>query len=97
MSTSRHSLSDLESSVKQSITDATSKAKDTASEIADKVEDAIDEATAGGKEMGRKLKKELGERWKTVDKAAHDNAFILAAGALGVGVLIGYLIARSDD
>jgi hypothetical protein len=59
--------------------------------------DAIDRSHGRRQEMGRKLKKELGERWKTVDKAAHDNAFILAAGALGVGVLIGYLIARSDD
>ena len=40
------------------------------------------------------MKEELSRRWKQVDRVGRENAFVIAAGALAVGVLIGWLVAR---
>jgi hypothetical protein len=64
-----------------------------ASQVAEKVEDVLDEAGV----QGKRIRKELARRWKQVDRAGRDNAFVMAFGALAIGVLIGYLVARDDD
>lgn len=88
----RSSVDHLVDSLKDGLSEADQKARDAASAIADKVEDAIDEAQG----MSRKVRKELLRRWEVVDKAGRENAFTMALGALGVGILIGYLMGRRD-
>ncbi len=64
-----------------------------ASQVAARVEDVLDEAGI----QGRRVRRELSRRLKKVDRVGRDNAFVMAFGALAVGVLIGYLVARDDD
>jgi ElaB/YqjD/DUF883 family membrane-anchored ribosome-binding protein len=64
-----------------------------ASQVAARVEDALDEAGV----QGKRVRKELSRRWKQVDRAGRDNAFVMALGALAVGVLIGWLVGRDGD
>lgn len=40
------------------------------------------------------MKEELSKRWRQVDRVGRENAFLMAAGALAVGVLVGWLISR---
>jgi len=61
--------------------------------IAEKVEDALEDA---GRE-GRRIRRELSRRWKTVDRVGRDNAFVLAVGALGLGILVGWLVGRDRN
>ena len=61
--------------------------------MAARVEDVLDEAGA----QGKRVRRELARRWKQVDRAGRENAFVMAFGALAVGILIGYLVARDDD
>jgi ElaB/YqjD/DUF883 family membrane-anchored ribosome-binding protein len=64
-----------------------------ASQVAARVEDALDEAGV----QGKRVRKELARRWRQVDRVGRDNAFVMALGALAVGVLIGWLVARDGD
>lgn len=72
-------------------------AHDVASEVAQKIEDALEEADSSGRKAAEKVKEELFRRWKTVDRAGRDNAFLIALGALAVGVLVGYLAGRDRN
>lgn len=76
-----------------SVKDAGDRGQELASQVASRVEDALDEAGV----QGRRVRKELARRWKQVDRVGRDNAFVMAFGALAVGVLIGWLVARDDD
>jgi len=76
-----------------SVRDAGERSQEIASQVAARVEDVLDEAGV----QGRRIRKELGRRWKQVDRVGRDNAFVMAFGALAVGILIGYLVARDDD
>ncbi len=69
------------------------RSQEIAAQVAARVEDVLDEAGA----QGKRVRKELTRRWKQVDRVGRDNAFVMAFGALAVGVLIGYLVARDDD
>jgi ElaB/YqjD/DUF883 family membrane-anchored ribosome-binding protein len=75
------------------VRDAGDRSQEIASQVAARVEDVLDEAGA----QGKRVRKELARRWKHVDRIGRDNAFVMAFGALAVGVLIGYLVARDDD
>jgi hypothetical protein len=75
------------------VRDAGDRSQEIASAVAARVEDVLDEAGV----QGKRVRKELARRWKQVDRAGRDNAFVMAFGALAVGVLIGYLVARDDD
>jgi hypothetical protein len=75
------------------VRDAGDRSQEIASAVAARVEDVLDEAGA----QGKRVRKELARRWKQVDRVGRDNAFVMAFGALAVGVLIGYLVARDDD
>ncbi len=76
-----------------SVRDAGDRGQEIASQVAARVEDALDEAGV----QGRRVRKELARRWKQVDRVGRDNAFVMAFGALAVGILIGWLVARDDD
>jgi ElaB/YqjD/DUF883 family membrane-anchored ribosome-binding protein len=76
-----------------SVRDAGDRSQEIASQVAARVEDVLDEAGV----QGKRVRKELARRWKQVDRVGRDNAFVMAFGALAVGVLIGYLVARDDD
>ena len=54
-------------------------------QVAARVEDVLDGASA----QGRSARKELARRWRHVDRVGRDNAFLMAFGALAVGVLVG--------
>jgi ElaB/YqjD/DUF883 family membrane-anchored ribosome-binding protein len=75
------------------VRDAGDRSQEIVSQVAARVEDVLDEAGA----QGRRVRKELARRWRQVDRVGRDNAFVMAFGALAVGVLIGYLVARDDD
>ena len=61
------------------------------------VEEAIDDATPGALRLRRRVGRAVSRRMESVDRAGRDNAFIMAVGALGMGLLIGYLIAKDSD
>lgn len=90
-------VDDVIESLRDGASAAASRAGEAAGEIADRIEDALDDAQTEGKRIGRNVRKELARRWKDVDRAGRDNAFVMAAGALALGVLIGFLIARDRD
>jgi ElaB/YqjD/DUF883 family membrane-anchored ribosome-binding protein len=76
-----------------SVKDVGDRGQEIASQVASRVEDVLDEAGVHGK----RVRKELARRWKQVDRVGRDNAFVMAIGALAVGVLIGWLVGRDDD
>jgi len=81
-------------SIRESAADARDKAQDAVEDVADKIEDALEKAGTEGRKLQREVKEELARRWKQVDRVGRDNAFVMAAGALAVGVLIGWLVSR---
>lgn len=84
---------DVLGTMREGIHGAGARGQKAAEVIAEKVEDALEDA---GRE-GRRIRRELSRRWKTVDRVGRDNAFVLAVGALGLGILIGWLVARDRD
>ena len=88
----RSPAEELIGSVREGLSGASSKAQDAAEAVARRVEDVLDDAGATGK----RIRKELARRWKTVDRVGRDNAFFMAMGALGIGILVGYLLGRED-
>ena len=90
-------LEDVIGSIRESATGAGSKLEEAVHDVAGKIEEALDEARFEGRYLGRKVREELTQRWKTVDRVGRENAFFMAAGALALGVLVGYLVARDKD
>ena len=88
----RSQAEELLGSVREGLSGASSKAQDAADAVARRVEDVLDDAGA----TGRRIRKELARRWKAVDRVGRDNAFVMALGALGIGILVGYLLGRED-
>jgi hypothetical protein len=84
---------DIMGTMREGIHDAGTRGQKAAAVIAERVEDALADA---GRE-GRRIRKRLSRRWKAMDRAGRDNAFVLAVGALGLGILIGWLVARDRD
>jgi ElaB/YqjD/DUF883 family membrane-anchored ribosome-binding protein len=89
----RSNVDDIMGSVREGLAGVGEKGQDIAEDVAERVEEALNRA---GKE-GRKIRKELARRWQVVDRAGRENAFAMALGALGVGIIVGFLISRSDD
>jgi len=81
-------------SIRESATSVREKTQDAVEDVADKIEDALEKAGTEGRKLQREVKEELARRWKQVDRVGRDNAFVMAAGALAVGVLIGWLVTR---
>ena len=81
-------------SIRESAAGVREKSQDVVDEVVDKIEDALEKAGTEGRRLRREVKEELARRWKQVDRVGRDNAFLMAAGALAVGALIGWLIAR---
>ena len=90
-------LEDVVGSIREGAADAGTKLEEAVHEVAGKIEEALDEARFEGRYLGRRVKEELTQRWKKVDRVGRENAFYMAAGALALGVLVGYLISRDRD
>jgi ElaB/YqjD/DUF883 family membrane-anchored ribosome-binding protein len=81
-------------SIRESAASVRERSQDAVEDVADKIEDALEKAGTEGRRLRREVKEELARRWKQVDRVGRDNAFLMAAGALAVGVLIGWLVTR---
>ena len=81
-------------SIRENAASVRERSQDAVEDVADKIEDALEKAGTEGRRLRREVKEELARRWKQVDRVGRDNAFIMAAGALAVGVLIGWLVTR---
>lgn len=81
-------------SIRENAANAREKSQEVVEDVADKIEDALEKAGTEGRKLQREVKEELARRWKQVDRVGRENAFVMAAGALAVGVLVGWLIAR---
>jgi len=84
---------DILGSMREGLQDAGIRGQEKAEAIAERVEDALEDA---GRE-GRRIRRELARRWKKVDRVGRDNAFVMAVGALTLGVLVGWLLGRDRD
>ena len=89
----RSRVDDILGSMRDGLSEAGERGQDLAKEVAGRVEDVLDDAGV----QGKRIRKELARRWKTVDRAGRDNAFVMALAALGIGVVVGYLLSRDDD
>jgi ElaB/YqjD/DUF883 family membrane-anchored ribosome-binding protein len=89
----RSKVDDILGSMREGLSDAGERGQDLAREVAGRVEEVLEDAGV----QGRRIRKELARRWKTVDRVGRDNAFVMALAALGVGVVVGYLLSRDDD
>lgn len=81
-------------SIRDSAVNVREKTQDAVEDVADKIEEALEKAGTEGRKLQREVKQELSRRWKQVDRVGRENAFLMAAGALAVGVLIGWLVSR---
>ena len=81
-------------SIRESAAVVREKTDDAVEDVADKIEDALEQAGAEGRKLQRQVKEELARRWRQVDRVGRENAFLMAAGALAVGVLVGWLVTR---
>jgi ElaB/YqjD/DUF883 family membrane-anchored ribosome-binding protein len=84
---------DILGTVREGLQEAGTRGRDAAEAIADRVEDALE----GAQRQGRVVRKELQRHWKTVDRAGRENAFLMAVAALGIGLLVGWLLGRERD
>jgi ElaB/YqjD/DUF883 family membrane-anchored ribosome-binding protein len=84
-------------SIRENATNVREKSVDAVEEVADRIEDALEKAGTEGRKLQREVKEELSRRWKQVDRVGRENAFVMAAGALVVGVLVGWLITRDRN
>lgn len=91
------SVDELKDSLREGVADTSSKVRGAVVDMAEKIEDVLEDAKYEGRHMKKKVQAELVKRWKQVDETGRENAFVMAVGALGVGILIGYLIARDRD
>ncbi len=84
---------DILESAREGMRPAGGRGQDLAESIADRVEDALE----GAQRQGRLVRRELERRWKSVDRAGRENAFLMALAALAVGLFVGWLIGRERD
>jgi hypothetical protein len=89
----RSRVDEVLGSMRGGLSEVGEKGQDLARDVAARVEDVLDEAGL----QGKRIRRELARRWKVVDRAGRDNAFLMAIAALGIGVAIGYLLTRDDD
>jgi ElaB/YqjD/DUF883 family membrane-anchored ribosome-binding protein len=89
----RTRVGDILGSMRESLSDAGERGQDLARDVAERVEDVLDEAGV----QGKRIRKELAHRWKAVDRVGRENAFVMAITALGIGIVVGYLLSRDDD
>lgn len=61
------------------------------------VEDAFGDAAPGARRLKRRMGHAVARRIESVDRAGRDNAFIMAVGALGLGLVIGHLLSRDRE
>lgn len=83
--------------IKDGASAAKDRMKSTVDGIADQVQEAIGKAGPEARRLGEKVSAELSQRYKAADRVGRENPFLMAVGALGVGLVIGYLLSRDDD
>lgn len=88
------SVDEIVGSIREGTADAGGKIQEAVEDVAGKIEDALDHARYEGYLLKKKVRAELMNRWKTVDRVGRENAFLMAFAALGVGILVGYLASR---
>ena len=88
----RTRVGDILGPMREGLADVGEKGQELARDVAERVEDVLDEAGV----QGKRIRKELARRWKTVDRAGRD-AFVMAITALGIGIVVGYFLSRDDD
>ncbi len=81
---------DILGSVREGLKGAGGRGEELAEALADRVEDALEEAEA----RGRRLRKQVERHVRTVDRFGRENAFLVALGALGIGLAVGWLLGR---
>ncbi len=81
---------DILGSVREGLKSAGGRGEELAEALADRVEDALEQAEA----RGRRLRRQMERGVKTVDRVGRENAFVMALGALAVGLFVGWLIGR---
>lgn len=87
-------VDEIVGTIRENAASVRARSEDAVEEVADKIEDALEKAGTEGRKLQREVKEELARRWKQVDQVGRENAFVMAAGALAVGVLIGWLVTR---
>lgn len=89
----RTRVGDILGSMREGLSDTGERGQDLARDVAERVEDVLDEAGV----QGKRIRKELARRWRTVDRVGRESAFVMAITALGIGIVVGYLLSRDDD
>jgi hypothetical protein len=84
-------------SVREGAIDAGGRLQEAVAAMAAKIEDSLEDAKHEGRHLKRKVQAELMRRWRTVDRVGRDNAFLMALGALGVGIAVGYLLSHDRE
>lgn len=90
-------LDEIVGSIREGVAETGGKVQEAVEEVAEKIEGALEEAKYEGHHLKKKVKEELVRRWQTVDKVGRENAFVMALGALGIGILVGYLLTRDRE
>jgi ElaB/YqjD/DUF883 family membrane-anchored ribosome-binding protein len=90
-------LDDFVGSIREGVADTGGKVQDVVQDVAEKIEEALHDVKVEGQDVRKKVQAELVKRWEKADKLGRENAFVMALGALGVGILIGFLLARDRD
>lgn len=81
---------DILGSVREGMKVAGGRGEELAEALADRVEEALEQAEV----KGRRLRKQMERHVKTADRVGRENAFLMALGALGIGLVVGWLIGR---
>ncbi len=91
------SLDEVVGSIREGVAGTGGRIQEAVHDVAEKIDEAIEEARYEGEHLRRKVRAELLKRWKDVDRAGRENAFVMALAALGIGVVVGYLLARRRE
>lgn len=78
----RPTIEEIAGSIRENLPEARERVKDAA-------RDLYDRSRVAGIEMRRKIRR--------AERLGRDNAFLMALGALGIGVLVGYLFGKNRD
>ena len=84
-------------SLREGAADAGGRVQEAVVDMAEKIEGVLDEARSEGVDLKNRVKQELLRRWQSADRAGRENAFLMALGALVVGIAVGYLLTRDRD
>ena len=93
----RSKFEDAVDSVRESVPQYAVRAGKAYDDLRSEVEDAIGDAAPEARRLRRRLARAVTKRMESVDRVGRENAFIMAVGALGAGLLLGYLLSRDRE